>query len=127
MTNDDLKRFYPQNSNPERRNDFVRYNENGEISGVGSLGLETVILNGLPTANQGTITQEQLNLLQNNNFNIIMFANEIYRLSDKRTEEGYLIYSHACHDNTNNFYLKCITITISTLGWVLNSINLASK
>lgn len=35
MTNDDLKRFYSQNSAPEKSNDFVRYNANGEIPGVG--------------------------------------------------------------------------------------------
>jgi hypothetical protein len=129
MTNDDLKRFYPQNSTPEKSNDFVRYNANGEIPGIGGNGgeHETVIIDALPTATQGTIIQEQLEILQKNDSNVIMFADEIYRLSDKRTNEGYLIYSHACQDNTNNFYIKCITITISTLGWVLTQINLVSK
>lgn len=34
MTNDDLKRFYPQNSAPQKREDFVRYEKNGKIPGV---------------------------------------------------------------------------------------------
>lgn len=129
MTNDDLKRFYTQNSTPEKSNDFVRYNANGEIPGVGGNGgeHETVVIDALPTATQGEITQEQLTTLQKNDANTLLFADEIYRLSDKRTSEGYLIYSHACQDNTDNFYIKCITITISTLGWVLTSLNSASK
>lgn len=40
MTNDDLKRFYPINSNPERKEDFARYDENGKISGAGDGNLE---------------------------------------------------------------------------------------
>lgn len=129
MTNDDLKRFYPQNSTPEKSNDFVRYNANGEIPGVGGNGgeHETVIIDALPTATQGEITQEQLTTLQKNDANTLLFADEIYRLSDKRTSEGYLIYSHACQDNTDNFYIKCITVTISTLGWVLTSLNIGGK
>lgn len=31
MTNDDLKRFYPENSTPERNKDFVRYDKQGNI------------------------------------------------------------------------------------------------
>lgn len=31
MTNDDLKRLYGTNAEPERKKDFVRYGENGEI------------------------------------------------------------------------------------------------
>lgn len=129
MTNDDLKRFYPQNSTPEKSNDFVRYNANGEIPGVGGNGgeHETVIIDALPTATQGEITQEQLTTLQKNDANTLLFADEIYRLSDKRTSEGYLIYSHACQDNTDNFYIKCITITMSTLSWVLTSLNIGAK
>ena len=130
MTNDDLKRFYPQNSTPEKANDFVRYNANGEIPGIGSGEggeHETVIIEAPIDSTNGNLTQTQLDTLQANDANVIMFNNEIYRLSDKRSSEGYIIYSHACQDNTDKFYIKCITITISSLAWVLTERNFGPK
>lgn len=130
MTNDDLKRFYPQNSVPEKRNDFVRYDENGQIPGAGGGGsaeVKHITISATEQATQGNLTQEQIDILLESDINYIVLNNELYRLNDKRVESGYLIYSHACHDNTQDWYLKCITITLNNLTWVLNSINLASK
>lgn len=72
-------------------------------------------------ANQGTLTDEQLAKLQSNVLNYITLNNEIYRLNDQQTVNGYLVYSHEGQDNTHTFMLKAITITISTKGWILYS------
>ena len=37
MTNDDLKRFYPENAVPEMKKDFVRYNEDGTVTVTSSV------------------------------------------------------------------------------------------
>lgn len=46
--------------------------------------------------------------------------NEIYKLQDDKESSGYLVYSHVGQYNTR-FYAKCITITLSTGGWVLTT------
>ena len=69
----------------------------------------------------GTLTGEQLATLQASAGNYIVLNNEIYNLQDNQTGSGYLVYSHTGQDSTNNFYVKCITITINTRGWVLSS------
>ena len=81
----------------------------------------------LSNANQGTLTDEQLAKLQSNVLNYITLNNEIYRLNDKQTVNGYLVYSHEGQDNTHTFMLKAITVTISTKGWVLYSFIPQSK
>lgn len=49
MTNDDLKRFYPQNAKPERDDDFVRYDKLGNVvvgnavNAKDAVNLETLI------------------------------------------------------------------------------------
>lgn len=70
------------------------------------------------TATSGTLTEEQLTTLQASNQNYISFNNEEYYLFDKGHTEGYLTYSHVGIEN-NTHYIKTITITISTRGWVL--------
>lgn len=77
-------------------------------------------------ATQGTLTEEQLTKLQFNEDCKIVFNNEVYRLEDKGHVEGYLTYTHNGYDNSEHWQ-KCITITISTRAWVLNSIKVASK
>lgn len=73
------------------------------------------------TATNGTLTSKQLRTLQASDSNYIVFNNELFRLNDKQHNEGYLVYSHNGHDTTGCFFQKCITITISTLGWVLET------
>lgn len=98
----------------------------GETGPQGPAGVtaEEVVL---PNANQGTLTDEQLAKLQSNVLNYITLNNEIYRLNDSQTVNGYLVYSHEGQDNTHTFMLKAITITISTKGWVLYSFVPQSK
>lgn len=73
------------------------------------------------SATQGTLERAALNVLQASNENYIVFNDEIYRLADKQHESGYLVYSHNGHDTTGCFFQKCITITLSTRGWVLET------
>ena len=79
------------------------------------------------TATSGTLTQDQIEILQASNQNYIIFNNELFRLNDKQHNEGYLVYSHNGHDTTGCFFQKCITITLSTRGWVLEEQENASK
>ena len=74
-------------------------------------------LNSPDTATSGTITQDQLTLLQSNNRTGLKLANELYYLNDKERDSGYLVYTHTGHNNLDEYYIKCITITISTLAW----------
>lgn len=71
------------------------------------------------TAKNGTLDSSVLNTLQESDQNYIVFNNEIFKLADKQHNEGYLVYSHNGHDTTGCFFQKCITITLSTRGWVL--------
>lgn len=85
------------------------------------LSFKYVELNVPETATQGTLTQDNVNLLLANNDNYIIFNDEIYRLNDIKETQGYLTYSHIGEDSAHNFFIKCITITLSTLGWVLTT------
>lgn len=81
--------------------------------------IESIFIQGPSTATQGTLTVAQVNTLGRNDENYIVFNNEIYNLQDKEHDSGYLIYSHIGHNSTNDFMIKCITITKSTRSWVL--------
>ena len=70
------------------------------------------------TATSGTLTAEQLATLQSGSENYILLDNEIYKLQDNQTSSGYLVYTHTGSDNNNNVYIKNITVTIPTRGWV---------
>lgn len=76
---------------------------------------------------QGTFTEQQLNTLQGNDNAIIVRDNERYMLMDKQHDTGYLIYTHVGHNSTNNFNIKCITITVNTRAWVLTEQKLAES
>lgn len=79
------------------------------------------------TATNGTLDSSVLQTLQASDSNYIVFNNEIFKLADKQHNEGYLVYSHNGHDTTGCFFQKCITITLSTRGWVLEEQENASK
>ena len=83
--------------------------------------IRSVVFSAPTSATSGTITGSELATLQENDQNYIIFNDEIYRLNDKQHESGYLVYTHNGHDTTGGFFQKCITITISTRGWVLES------
>ena len=84
---------------------------------------ECVSITAPAEATQGTLTQEQLDKLQESDANYIMFNNEMYYLGDKGHIEGYLGYTHNGYDN-NRGWQKTITITLSTRAWVLNTAEL---
>lgn len=57
-----------------------------------------------------------------------MFNNEKYYLQDSQHDTGYLVYSHVGFENTTNIYkVKCITVTVSTGGWVLTEEKIKEK
>lgn len=70
---------------------------------------------------QGTLSDEEITTIQSSTFNYLILNNEIYVLMDNQTTSGYLVYSHVGQDSTNNYFVKCITITLSTKSWVLTS------
>lgn len=73
------------------------------------------------TGAQGTLTDEQYNTLTASNNNYIILEDEIYYLQDKRDTSGTRVYSHVGLDTVNNFFIKCISLTISTKAWSLHS------
>lgn len=83
---------------------------------------QEVQINAPTTSTNGQLTAEQLATLQANSGAYLMFNNEVYRLQDTQHISGYLVYSHLGYENTTQKYIiKCITITLSTRGWVLTS------
>lgn len=85
---------------------------------VGGVGVD--IGTDLPASTvQGTLTAAQLEILQASEDNYIMFQHEKYYLNDKGHKEGFLTYTYTGYEN-NTYWIKSITITISTLAWVLN-------
>lgn len=93
-------------------------------SGISAVG---VTISSPSSATSGTLTEEQLNTLQNNDSNYILFNNEKYDLMDKQHDSGFLTYSHVGQDSTHTFKIKSITITINTRGWVLYEVTPQSK
>lgn len=78
------------------------------------------------TGTSGTLTNSQLAILRSNEDAKIKFEEEVYRLNDDKMDKGYLTYTHNSYIS-NVQWQKVITITISTMAWVLNSIKVASK
>lgn len=79
------------------------------------------------SATSGTLTQDQFNILTSNDFNYIILNNEVYWMADKTHEAGYFVYSHVGMTSLKDTFIKTITITISTLGWVLSSLEVSPK
>ena len=87
---------------------------------ITSMGATSVTINQPSTATNGILTQEQINKLQANDLNYIIFNNEIYSLNDKTHTADTLTYSHVGFENGKHL-LKTISITVSTRAWVLNT------
>lgn len=92
-----------------------------------TVGAEYVVINSPASATNGNLTQAQLSILQASKENKIIFDNEIYICQDVGHDSGFLVYTHVGRDNTTNYWLKCIGITISTLGWVKTEMQLVGK
>lgn len=96
-----------------------------KVEDMGSYGVDIGV--GLPaSAINGVLTVEQLALLQSSENNYIMFQHEKYYLEDKGHVEGYITYTHTGYENST-YWIKSITITISTRAWVLNKVGLAGQ
>lgn len=76
-------------------------------------------LNAKETAINGQLTPEELALLQSTNDAHIIFNNERYDLQDIQHTSGTLTFTHKGLDTLNDFFTKCITITINTRAWTL--------
>ena len=83
--------------------------------------LKTVVLTVASGASYGTITQDQLNILQEDINNLIEVNNDLYRISKDAVTSGYLKYVHQDDDSNNNFYTKVLTVTISTKTFVITT------
>lgn len=96
-----------------------------KVADMGSYGVDIGV--GLPaSATNGVLTVEQLALLQSSENNYIMFQHEKYYLEDKGHVEGYITYTHTGYENST-YWIKSITVTVSTRAWVLNKGGLAGK
>jgi hypothetical protein len=101
--------------------DANQTNDKVEIKAVA----EYITLNVPQTATQGTITNQELQELQNNENVQIMFNNELYKLNTQGHLAGYITYT--CIEYENNVAkIKTITINVNNLSWVLNSVDVAS-
>ncbi len=98
----------------------------GPVGPAGAIAT-AVTIDSPDTAISGTITAEQLSTLQASLDNYILFANEKYYLGDNQHDAGYLVYTHVGRDDSDNYNIKCITITISTLRWILKKRILAKR
>lgn len=77
------------------------------------------------TATSGTLTDTQFNTLSQLEDARIILNKEVYTLADKEHDDGFMVYTHVGLSNTQEYFIKCITITISTKGWVLTSTKIA--
>lgn len=85
-----------------------------------------ITLNVPVSATNGTITTSQLQTLQKNiTHSSVVLNQEIFYCMDNQHTTGTLVYSHVGYEASQAF-LKTITITISTLGWVLSTLKLTA-
>lgn len=75
---------------------------------------------------QGTLTTKQLAILKSNDTNGIVFDHEYYRLSANGKTAGYRTYYNIERENGETS-IKTITITESTLAWVLFDLDIEPK
>ena len=101
--------------------DANQTNDKVEITAVA----EYITLNVPQTETQGTITNQELQELQNNENVQIMFNNELFKFNTQGHLAGDIIYT--CIEYENNVAkIKIITINVNNLSWVLNSVDVAS-
>lgn len=93
----------------------------------GTIIQEIEITNVPTTATSGTLTPEQLAILQANENNVLKFNNERYLCFDPQHDAGVLIYSHVGQDTLKDYFIKCISITIATRAWSLKTLNISSQ
>ena len=87
---------------------------------------DMIVIDQPITATQGQFDAEDVALLQANMDAYIVFAGEAYYLNGKEHNSGYLTYTNVEYESGET-KIKTITITLSTLGWVLTENVVASK
>lgn len=70
------------------------------------------------TATQGTLTQEQVDVLRFNPNAYLVLNKELYYLNGNQHTPGVLVYTNNDYENQKGIH-KYISVTISTLGWVM--------
>lgn len=111
-TNGNIESLY----DATKDNEYVRKRQFDK--GLSEVSAPVVVITATPTATQGTINSTDLTTLQKNKSAIVRFNNELYYFMDDEYKSGYLTYSHVGVDSGIQ-WVKSITITISSLGWVL--------
>lgn len=94
--------------------------------GLAEVSAPVVNITATSTATQGTISSADLAVLQGNKSAMIRFNNELYYFMDDEYKSGYLTYSHVGVD-AGVQWVKSITITISSLSWVLTKAQVGSS
>lgn len=93
-------------------------------SQLNNLKAPDVIITGVPeSAVQGTLTQDQIEMLLANDKSRIIFNNEYYYLNDKFHKNGVLTYTHSGYNEAG--IDKYLNITVPTRGWVLTETNIS--
>lgn len=105
-------------------NEYVRKSQFDK--GLSEVSAPVVTITATSTATQGTISSADLAVLQGNKSAIIRFNNELYYFMDDEFKSGYLTYSHVGVDSGVQ-WVKSITITISSLSWVLTKAQVGSS
>ena len=105
---------------PIQGKDGITIDKDADTEFVNIRGAKAVVLDALPAATNGTITEAQLAELQASTSNYIMFNNKKYTYVDESKTEGYIKYSLLDYEN-NDAVIKVISVTMNTLSWVLNT------
>lgn len=99
-------------------NNDITIDANTAGTGLIIKGAEILELNVVPGATNGTLTQLQLDFLQNKKGNMIMVEHELYRLGSDGYNPGFLTYYHVGITGTTQ-HIKTLSITISTRAWTI--------
>lgn len=92
----------------------------GPVGQIHGAGVEVIEINYPEGASTGMITSNDLERLLLSPANLILFANEIYRLADDRTDEGYLVYTHiGAFDKGTMPFVKLFTIMLNNNSWTV--------
>lgn len=84
--------------------------------------LPQITISAPSSAVNGSLSTTQLATLQKNiTHSSIVFDKEIFYCMDNEHTTGTLVYTHVGYESGQAF-IKTITVTISTLGWVLTTL-----
>ena len=99
------------------------------IINIKGTSLEDITITDVPsTATSGTLTDAQLQVLQENNGNKVIFNNENYIQMDNQHTPGTLVYTHNGYtDADGGSTIKYFVVNIATKAWTLVSENVATK